>query len=109
MLRVAVIGKDGRTSAITRCLERSDRVSGVICLGDGKIGTTAASQEKARREMLEAARAAKPDFVVIGPEEPLAAGFADSLWTELGIPSVGPTKRLAEIESSKSFARTLLV
>lgn len=108
MLRVAVIGKDGRTSAITRSLERSERVSEVIYLGSGKLGPTADSRESARREVLEKARAEKPDFVIIGPEEPLAAGFADSLRTELGISSVGPTQLLARVESSKSFTRTLL-
>jgi phosphoribosylamine--glycine ligase len=77
-------------------------------LSSGKLGTTADSKESARREVLEKAGAGKPDFVIIGPEEPLAAGFADSLRTELGIPSIGPTQLLARVESSKSFTRTLL-
>jgi phosphoribosylamine--glycine ligase len=44
---------------------------------------------------------------VIGPEAPLAAGVADSLWAA-GISVVGPTQSLARIESSKGFARDLL-
>lgn len=52
-----------------------------------------------------------PDFVVCGPEEPLAAGkegIVKWLRREFGIPCIGPTKELAQIESSKSFTRRLL-
>ena len=48
------------------------------------------------------------DCVVIGPEDPLALGFADSFLSK-GIPVVGPTKHLAQIETSKGFTRDLLV
>lgn len=47
------------------------------------------------------------DFAVIGPEDPLNNGVADSL-KRIGIPSVGPTKQLARLETSKSFTRDLL-
>jgi phosphoribosylamine--glycine ligase len=48
-----------------------------------------------------------PDLVIIGPEEPLEAGYADE-FRDLGIAVFGPSKRLAMIESSKSWARSLL-
>jgi phosphoribosylamine--glycine ligase len=48
-----------------------------------------------------------PDLVIIGPEEPLEAGFVDAL-TRLGVPVFGPSQRLAAIETSKSWARDLL-
>ena len=48
------------------------------------------------------------DCVVIGPEDPLALGFSDSFLNK-GIPVVGPTKLLAQIETSKGFTRDLLV
>jgi phosphoribosylamine--glycine ligase len=47
------------------------------------------------------------DFAVIGPEDPLNNGVADSL-KRIGIPAVGPTKQLAQLETSKSFTRNLL-
>jgi len=52
-------------------------------------------------------REINPDFVLIGPEEPLAAGVVDQL-RKLGIPCVGPTQKLAQLETSKSFTRELL-
>ena len=57
--------------------------------------------------MIDRASAERPDFVVVGPEEPLAAGIVDDL-AEIGIPSVGPTRKLAQLEASKSLTRDLL-
>ena len=49
----------------------------------------------------------KPDFAFIGPEEPLSNGVVNSL-KELKINSIGPTKSLARLETSKAFTRNLL-
>ena len=49
----------------------------------------------------------KPDFAFIGPEEPLSNGVVDLL-NGSSIPSIGPTKNLARLETSKSFTRNLL-
>lgn len=47
------------------------------------------------------------DFAIIGIEDPLSIGIVDEL-EKVGIPSVGPSKKAARIESSKLFARNLL-
>ena len=60
-----------------------------------------------RIEVAKIVREINPDFVLVGPEEPLAAGVVDEL-RKFGIPSVGPTQRLAQLETSKSFTRELL-
>jgi len=49
----------------------------------------------------------KIEFAVIGPEDPLNNGVVDAL-AKIGIPSVGPTKSLARLETSKSFTRNLV-
>lgn len=54
------------------------------------------------------ARRVRPSLVLVGPEEPLAAGAVDLLTAELGIPCFGPTAALARIESSKAWARRLV-
>jgi len=53
------------------------------------------------------ALANKIDFAVIGPEDPLNNGVVDALAAR-GIPSVGPNKSLARLETSKSFTRNLV-
>ncbi|WAM37446.1 phosphoribosylamine--glycine ligase [Caldicellulosiruptor acetigenus] len=47
------------------------------------------------------------DFVVIGPDNPLADGIVDYL-ESFGIKTFGPTKDAAMIESSKAFAKDLM-
>ena len=49
----------------------------------------------------------KIDFAFIGPEDPLNEGVVDILH-EAGINSIGPTKLMARLETSKSFTRELL-
>ena len=100
-LKPALIGKDGRTSAIERCLRESRRVVAP------PLRFTEWKGKQARENILRQAREQRPDFVIVGPEEPLAEGIVDAL-QELGIPCVGPTKSLARLESSKSFTRELL-
>lgn len=46
------------------------------------------------------------DFVVIGPEAPLAAGVADRL-RDAGLLVFGPSEAAARLESSKSFTKTI--
>lgn len=53
------------------------------------------------------AMANKIEFAVIGPEDPLNNGVVDAL-AQFGIPSVGPNKSLARLETSKSFTRNLV-
>ena len=49
----------------------------------------------------------KVEFAVIGPEDPLNNGVVDAL-AQKGIPSIGPNKSLARLETSKSFTRNLV-
>lgn len=108
-MRAAVIGKDGRTTALVRTLEKSPQIERPVRnLSSGKIGLTAKSLAKAQEELRRNATRFKPDFVVVGPEEPLAAGFVDLLRDELRIPCVGPTRKLAKLEASKVYTRQLL-
>jgi phosphoribosylamine--glycine ligase len=46
------------------------------------------------------------DFVVIGPEAPLAAGVADRL-RDSGVLVFGPSKAAAELEASKAFTKAI--
>lgn len=48
------------------------------------------------------------NMAVVGPEGPLENGLADAFEDE-GIPCIGPKKTLARIETSKIFARELMI
>jgi phosphoribosylamine--glycine ligase len=47
-------------------------------------------------------------FVVVGPEQPLVEGIADSLRTA-GLPVFGPGKEAAQLEGSKAFTKLVCV
>lgn len=49
----------------------------------------------------------KPDFAIVGPEAPIAAGIVDML-LEIGVHSASPLQSVGRLESSKSFTRDLL-
>ena len=104
MVKPAVIGNDGRSSALVAALLRSPRVKGpVLRLSSGKR-----SGADLVDEVVEAARTHRPDFVIVGPEGPLADGVVDALRDKLGIPCVGPTREGARLEWSKAFTRDLV-
>lgn len=54
------------------------------------------------------ARAHRVDLVVVGPEAPLAAGVVDAL-IGFGVPVFGPTRSAARLESSKTFAKEVMI
>lgn len=59
------------------------------------------------RAVVAFAREARADAAVIGPEAPLAAGVADEL-RAANVPTVGPGRDGAQLETSKAFCRSFL-
>lgn len=110
-MKVAVVGGGGREHAIVCKLSESPLVSKLYAVpGNGGMADLA-RLVPIRAMDLEAIRdfavREKIDFVVVAPDDPLAAGLVDMLHAE-GIKCFGPEKRAAEIESSKAFAKDLM-
>jgi phosphoribosylamine---glycine ligase len=55
----------------------------------------------------KAVRENRIDLIVVGPEDPLAAGIVD-YFQKTGIPIFGPTRKAARLESSKVFSKALM-
>ncbi|MFH1424649.1 MAG: phosphoribosylamine--glycine ligase [archaeon] len=59
------------------------------------------------KAVLKYALHVKPDYIFIGPEDPLAKGVGDELQKN-GFGVVGPTSAAARLESDKAFCRDLM-
>ena len=112
--RILLIGKSGRLDCLADALYRSPRDKEIFIASEvvnpGLVNKSVEVFEGITDDpsfITECALKCKPDFAVIGPEEPLAAGIVDAL-ADMGIPSVGPCQLLAQLESSKAFTRELL-
>jgi phosphoribosylamine--glycine ligase len=110
-MRILVIGRGGREHAIIWSLKKSAKVKEIYCApGNGGIAEIAecvAIQEDQFEEISQFALNNQIDFVVIGPDDPLAAGIVDYLEAK-NILVYGPRKNAAIIEGSKVFTKDLL-
>ncbi len=110
-MNVLVVGSGGREHALVWKLKQSARIERLVCApGNPGIATLAETAPIAAgdtRGLLEFARVNKMGLTVIGPEQPLAAGIADE-FQKAGLRLFGPSRRAAEIEWSKSFAKEFM-
>ena len=110
-MKVLLIGNGGREHALAWKLAASSRVTALYAL-PGNPGTAQVADNVAIDVMNFGAiekfvRANRVEFVVIGPEDPLAGGLADRLLAA-GVKVFGPTKEAARIEADKWFAKELM-
>lgn len=110
-MKVLVVGGGGREHALAWKLAQSPAVREVICQsGNAGMAQVARCEAEPAGGVLEMARwaaAERVDLAVVGPEAYLDLGLVDA-FTEHGVPAIGPTRRAAAIESSKSFAKELM-
>lgn len=110
-MRVLVVGAGGREHAIAWKLSRSERVDAVLCApgnpGIAEVATCFPVQPMEIEALVDLAQHERADLVVVGPEDPLAAGLADAL-IAAGIPVAGPRAAAARLEASKSFAKEVM-
>ena len=107
MVNVLVVGSGGREHAIGWKLGQSDNVN-TIFYAPGNGGTLNNVPISADN-LGELAKFASENncFTVVGPEVPLAMGIVD-MFNEMGLKIFGPTKKAAQLESSKIWAKQFL-
>lgn len=111
-MKVLVIGGGAREHAICWRLRSSPRVSQVLVApgnpGIQEVATCVPLAANAVPQLLALVREHGIDLTVVGPEAALAAGVVDA-FQDAGFAIVGPTKAAALLESSKSFAKEIMV
>jgi phosphoribosylamine---glycine ligase len=110
-LNVLLIGSGAREHALAWKLRQSPELTDLFIApgntGSASLGTNLDLPLADHQTIVGACRELRIDLVVVGNEEPLAAGLVDRLAVE-GIAAFGPTKAAAEIEWSKAFAKRLM-
>ncbi|SLN47209.1 Phosphoribosylamine--glycine ligase [Roseovarius gaetbuli] len=109
-MNILILGSGGREHSIAWAVMQNPKCDKLI-VAPGNAGI-AGIAECASLDILDGAavigfcEAEAIDFVIIGPEAPLAAGVADRL-RESGFLVFGPGAEAAKLEASKSFTKAI--
>ncbi|MEB3206066.1 MAG: phosphoribosylamine--glycine ligase [Vampirovibrionales bacterium] len=112
---VLIIGSGGREHALAMALAHSPRVSR-ISIAPGNPGMLWGIEKPVEflnismqdvPALLQAARHLAPNLIVVGSEVPLANGVIDRFTCE-GFLAFGPSQAAAQLEASKSFAKSIM-
>lgn len=110
-MKIMVVGGGGREHAIIRSLKKNPEAEVIYALpGNAGMAGDAVPVNIGAKDIEGIVRFARENgigYAVVAPDDPLAMGCVDAL-EEAGIPSFGPRKNAAVIESSKVFAKELM-
>lgn len=107
MVNVLVIGSGGREHALSWKLSQSSKVDKVFTApGNGGTENNVSINVDDLDGLAEFAQK-NNCFTVVGPEVPLAAGIVDK-FNQMNLKIFGPTKKAAQLESSKIWAKNFM-
>jgi phosphoribosylamine--glycine ligase len=111
-MKVLIVGGGGREHALAWKIRRDDPNAELIAApGNPGIGSLARCVPVASSKLeplADLAEKQRVDFTLVGPEVPLEAGIVN-LFQSRGLPIFGPTREAARIETSKRFAKELMM
>ena len=110
-MKILVVGSGGREHALAWKLAQSEKIQ-VVMVAPGNGGTALDGRLKNIfiTDPVQLADYVQQEHIaltVVGPEAPLAAGIVD-IFRERGLKIFGPTKKAAQLESSKDFAKAFM-
>lgn len=110
-MKVLIVGGGGREHAIAWKAAQSPRVEKLYCApGNAGIAQVAECVDIGVMDFDAQVAFAKEhgiDLVIVGPDDPLAAGAVDA-FEAAGIRAFGPRKNAAILEGSKAFSKDLM-
>jgi phosphoribosylamine--glycine ligase len=111
-MKILVVGSGGREHALVWKLSQSPRIKKLFCApgnaGISRQATCLPIKADDLSGLQKFAEEERIDLTVVGPEAPLALGIADVFRCNK-LKVFGPTKNAARIESSKAFAKNLMI
>ena len=113
-MKVMIVGSGGREHALAWTVARSPQVEAVL-VAPGNPGTdaeggkirNAAVDVDDFEALADLAEAQGVDLAIVGPEAPLARGIRD-FFDARRLACFAPTRAAAQLESSKSFAKSFM-
>lgn len=110
-MKVLIVGGGGREHAIAYAVSKSPKVDKIYCApgnaGIAEIAECVDIQVMDFDEIGKFAKKVKADLVIVGPDDPLAAGIVDVL-KGYGLKVFGPDGKAAILEGSKAFSKDLM-
>ncbi|QDY69137.1 phosphoribosylamine--glycine ligase [Qingshengfaniella alkalisoli] len=109
-MNILILGSGGREHSLAWAVMQNPKCDRLIVApgnaGIAQIADCAALDIENGQAVAQFAADNSIDFVIIGPEAPLAAGVADDL-RAAGILCFGPSKDAARLEASKAFTKEI--
>ncbi len=109
-MNILILGSGGREHSLAWAVMQNPKCDRLIVApgnaGIAQIAECAALDIEDGGAVVNFAEENAIDFVIVGPEAPLAAGVADRL-REAGVLVFGPSAEAARLEASKSFTKEI--
>jgi phosphoribosylamine---glycine ligase len=107
-MKVLIVGSGAREHALAWAATRSPRVSEVVVApGNGGIASSTPVDPLDGIAVVRLAKEQRADLVIVGSDDPLAAGVVDALQAA-DLNAFGPTQAAARIESSKVWSKDFM-
>jgi phosphoribosylamine--glycine ligase len=110
-MKIMIVGGGGREHAIAWAVAKSHKCDKLYAApGNAGIASLAECVDISVMDadsLVAFAKEKEIDFVIVAPDDPLAAGVADA-FLDAGIKTFGPRKNAAIIEASKAFSKDLM-
>ena len=111
-MKALIVGNGAREHAVAWKLRQDNPTLDITCApgnaGISELGECIPVKSDDVRGLLGYAERAEIDLTFVGPEAPIDAGIVDA-FREAGRPIFGPTRAAGAIESSKRFAKSLML
>ncbi len=109
-MNILILGGGGREHSLAWAVKQNPKCDRLIVApgnaGIAQLAECAHLDIENSAEVVEFASENAIDFVIIGPEAPLAAGVADAL-RDAGFLTFGPSQAAARLEASKAFTKEI--
>lgn len=109
-MNILILGGGGREHALAWAIRQNPKCDRLIVApgnaGIAHVARCADIDITSRSDVLDFVQENAIDFVVVGPEAPLAAGVSDAL-RDAGFLVFGPSQQAAQLEASKAFTKEI--